>query len=233
MKRDHELIPAIMPSSYSEVIDKVSLIVPHVSCVQIDVMDGLFIQSVSWPYRAEDMVFFHGMLETKEMLPALDTLTYEVDLMVERPEEEIPKWYALGARRFIVHFESIEDADVLEQIILTYRRAGVSEVGIALGIETPVESIEPILREIDCVQLMGIAHIGRQGEPFDTQVIDRVKRLRAMYKDGIISVDGGVSVQTVSQLIDAGADRFVSGSAVFSGGDPALSLRAFKEVEGW
>jgi ribulose-phosphate 3-epimerase len=205
-------------------------VVDKVSWVQIDVMDGLFVTSTSWPYHAEDIAPFFEMVQKKEMLPYLDSLSYEVDIMTEHPEDEIPKWYALGARRFLVHFESIDDIDVLEHIILTYSKKGISEVGIALDVKTPIESIEPILREIDCVQLMGIAHIGYQGEPFDERVIDRVKRLREVYKNGIISVDGAVSLMTAPRLLEAGVDRLVSGSAIFASEDVSKTIEAFKNL---
>lgn len=219
-----------MPDSYEDMKEKAARVKGLVPWAQIDVMDGLFVASCCWPYRTEDFAPFHMMVEKAEQLPYLDVLQYEIDLMTEHPEDEIPKWYALGARRFLVHFESIDDADVLEHIILTYSKKGISEVGIALDVETPVEAIEPIVHEIDCVQLMGIARIGYQGEAFDERVIDRVKHLRQVYKDGIISVDGGVSLETAPRLIKAGVDRLVSGSAIFGSEDVGKVIEGFKKL---
>lgn len=230
MSTSREIIPAIMPDSYEDMKEKATRVKGLVSWAQIDVMDGLFVPSVSWPYRTDDFAPFHMMVEKGELLPYLDVVHYEIDLMTERPEDEIPKWYALGCRRFLVHFESIDDVDVLEHIILTYSKKGVSEVGIALGAETPVEAIEPIVHEIDCVQLMGIARIGYQGEPFDERVIDRVKHLRQIYKNGIISVDGGVSLETAPRLLHAGVDRLVSGSALFKSNDIGKTIEEFQRL---
>ena len=228
--REHEIIPAIMPTSYDDLKEKAEAVAGLVPWVQVDVMDGLFVPSVSWPYHAEDIPAFYEQVAQKQPLPRLDVLSYEVDIMTEHPEDEIPKWYALGARRFLVHFESIDDIDVLEHIILSYRKKGVSEVGIALDIATSVESIEPILQEIDCVQLMGIARIGYQGEAFDERVVDRVTHLRQVYKNGIISVDGGVSLATAPRLLAAGVNRLVSGSGIFGGGDVSGAIQKFKAL---
>ncbi|MCK5027515.1 MAG: hypothetical protein KAS07_03790 [Candidatus Pacebacteria bacterium] len=230
MSRVHEVMPAIMPYSYEDFKQKVEAVAKYVSWAQVDIMDGIFVDPVSWPYRAEDFVPFRKMVEEKEMLPYLDILKYEVDIMTEHPEDEIPKWYTLGARRFLVHFESIDDIDVLEHIILRYRRHGKSEVGIALGAQTPVESIEPIIKELDCIQLMGIKRIGYQGEAFDEDVIERIKRLREMRKDCIISVDGGVSLETAPQLLVAGVDRLVSGSGIFNAKDIPQAIQNFKQI---
>ncbi len=230
MSNSHEIMPAVMPFSYEDLKQKVETVAKNVSWVHVDAMDGIFVDSVGWPYRAEDIVSFQKMVEEKVMLPHLDSLQYEVDLMTEHPEDEIPKWYALGARRFIVHFESISDVDILEHIILRYSKHGESEVGIALGAQTPIESIEPIVSELDCVQLMGIKRIGYQGEAFDEGVIEKIKHLREIHKDGIISVDGGVSLETAPRLLEAGADRLVSGSGIFNAKDIPQAIQNFKQI---
>jgi len=217
MTNYYEIIPAIIPDSFEDMRSKVSLVKKFTEWVHIDVIDGIFISAVSWPYKPEDLVLFYKRVEQKQLLPFLDKTNYEIDLMVDNPEEEISKWFALGARRFIIHIESIKNLDVLEQIILQYSKKIVSEIGIALGLETPVKIIEPIINEIDYIQLMGIVHIGYQGEQFNERVIDKIKDLRKMSKSIIISLDGGVSLKTIPRLVAAGAIRLVSGSAVFDG----------------
>jgi ribulose-phosphate 3-epimerase len=225
MAHIHEVIPAIMPDSYEDMLSKADAVLGSVSWVQIDVMDGFFVPSTSWPYDAEGLVSFHDMVKNGEKLPYLDELSYEIDLMVEHPEDEVARWSSFGAKRFLVHFESLESIDALEHIILNYRKVGESEVGIALGVETPIDSITPILQEIDCVQLMGIAKIGYQRQEFDKRVIDNIQRLREVYKDGIISVDGGVSFETAPQLLAAGVDRLVSGSTIFGSDDISSAIQ--------
>ena len=230
MTDNYEIIPAIIPISFEDMREKVSSVRDLVEWVQVDVIDGIFAPSASWPYAVGDIVSFQKMVNDAKSLPFLDKLNYEIDLMVENPEEEIPKWYSIGARRFIVHIESIKNLDILEQIIIQYRKNGISEVGIALGIDTPVDIMEPIINDIDCVQLMGIARIGYQGERFDERVIDRVKHLRKIHKDVIISIDGGVSFETALPLIKSGATRLVAGSAIFGSDDIERSINTLRSV---
>jgi ribulose-phosphate 3-epimerase len=213
---EKEIIPAVMPTSYADLQQKAGRIEGLALWIHLDVMDGSFVPSVSWPCHAEDIVAFTEQVQRKKVLPYTETMHYEVDLMTEHPEEEIPKWYALGVRRFIVHFESVDSADALEHILVTYCKEGVSEVGIAIGMETPITDIEPILKEVDFVQFMAIKKIGFQGEPFDPAVYDKIKALRKIYKKGIISVDGGVSLENARELLKAGANRLVSGSVIFN-----------------
>ena len=70
----------------------------------------------------------------------------------------------------------------------------------------------------DFVQVMGIAEIGYQGEPFAEAALGRIRELRQAFPDLVMSVDGGVSSDTIVRLVEAGAQRFVSGSAIFGGG---------------
>ena len=185
---------------------------------------------MSWPYTLKGVVSFQNIIQQEQTLPFLDKLNYGVDLMVEDPEEEILKWYSFGARRFIVHVESVDGLDVLERIILTYKKKGLSEVCVAIGIETPVETIRPIIKNIESVQFMGISKIGYQGEKFDEQVFDKIACLRQMHKNVIISVDGGVSKKTVSRLVEAGATRLVSGSAIFGDNNIEEAIKTLKSV---
>jgi ribulose-phosphate 3-epimerase len=226
----HEVIPAIMPASFDDIFEKAGMVEGMVSWVQVDVMDSIFVPSVSWPYDAEGMVEMHKLVEQGESLPYLDSLSYEIDLMVDHPEDEIAKWYTLGARRFLVHFESLASIDALEQIVIGYRKEGETEVGIAIGMETPIEDIVPVLPEVDCVQLMGIRKIGYQGEAFDEAVIAKVQHLRNVYKEGIISVDGGVSGSTAPALLSAGVNRLVSGSAIYKSENISQAIQKLQEL---
>lgn len=77
---------------------------------------------------------------------------------------------------------------------------------------------------------MGIATIGRQGEPFDERVIEKIKSIRAKYPDMVISIDGGVSFDTAPELIEAGATRLVAGSAIFENPNPHGAIQELKSL---
>lgn len=223
-----QIIPAVIPGNLIDLRQKVNLVKDYVKWVQIDVMDGDFVSSVSWPYETEDLGEFQNMVSLGERLPFADELSYEIDLMVSNPETEIQKWYMLGVRRFLIHIESVESSDVLEHIFV--KAPPGAQIGVALSMGTGVDLLEPILSEVSVVQFMGIDKIGYQGQPFNKKVIDSIKELRKLSKDVIISVDGGVSLSTAPALVEAGAQRLVSGSAIFGSGNIASAISHFKAL---
>ncbi|HEC32767.1 MAG TPA: hypothetical protein ENI63_00725 [Candidatus Kaiserbacteria bacterium] len=218
-----EIIPAIMPDNYNDLLRKSERVKGVVPYAQIDVMDGKFVPSISWPYDDEGIKRFESMVNNDEMLPYWEEIDYEIDLMVENPEHIVKDWIKLGARRIIVHFEStnrlreiiaILDDRVLEEKDLV--AVAPVEFGVAISSDTSFDSLFPYMYDIDFVQFMGIKKIGYQGEKFDENVIERIKGLRAQCPHLIISVDGGVSLETAPKLINAGVSRLVSGSSIFN-----------------
>ncbi|MBI2049286.1 MAG: hypothetical protein HYT29_02535 [Parcubacteria group bacterium] len=233
-----ELIPAIMPRSFTELREYVEQVKGLVNVVQLDVMDGIFVPEKSWPYTDGDYEGFLRLAAGDESLDAWAEMDFEVDLMVANPETEIKNWFDAGVRRVIVHIES---TDALPKILsLTKDSAHAREeedsfyapreIGIAIDLETPSELLDPWMRDVDFVQFMGIAKIGYQGQPFDERVIQKIQEFREKYPDVTISVDGGVSLETAPRLIEAGANRLVAGSALWKSEDIEEAIEKFKQV---
>ncbi len=232
-----QIIPAIMPSTFEELENMVSRVRGLVPEVQIDIMDGSFVPSQSWPYTVSGGLDVELTRLKQTGLPLWDEMYFEVDLMVARPKEYITKWIDVGAQRIIVHIESTDVPREIITLIDAYKKEereyeGMPplEIGFALSIDTPLDALSSYIHRIDVVQLMGIERIGYQGEPFDERVIKRVHHLREEYPHLIISVDGGVSKVTAPQLISAGADRLVSGSAIFESGNIQEALQQLRQV---
>lgn len=230
-----EIIPAIMPTSTTDLQSKLAQVAGHMSVAQIDVMDGKFVKNVSWPYT-EDEEYFQSILNEDAGLPYWDQFDFEVDLMLVRPEEVINDWITAGVRRVVVHQES---TDNLEKILTEFRERFPKneqpdvfdcEIGIAQNIDTPVETLYPFLDRIDFVQFMGIGVIGEQGNSFDEKVLDKICALREHSPKTIISVDGGVSLDTAPELIAAGVNRLVVGSAIFNSEDIGATIKEFKHL---
>lgn len=219
-----EIIPAILPKDFAEVEEKISLVKGLVKTVQIDICDGQFVPNATWPYKKRDDTF-EKIIHEDEGLPGWKDLNFEIDLMTNRPEEVVEDWVTAGASRIIIHAESKGDVAGAIQSL-----AGRVEVGLALGMETPVKVIETYRDQIQFVQFMGIAQIGFQGQPFDERVLGRIKDARLLYKGLPISVDGGVSLDTAPQLIAAGADRLVAGSAIFGSDNFIEAIQKFKAL---
>jgi ribulose-phosphate 3-epimerase len=207
-----EIIPAILPKVQSEVNQKTKAVLGLVSCVQIDVCDGKFVPTKT---------------AFKE-LPFLDGLEYELDLMIDQPEQVIESYIDLQPARIIIHLESVQDHVKLFLALEQIR--GIIEIGLAISNETPDEVLEKYIEDCDFIQLMGIAKIGYQAQPFDESVIERIAYFHRKYPDMPISVDGGVNETTIKRLVGAGASRLVVGSSIFASGNPADNIEKLKSL---
>ncbi len=219
-----EIIPAILPMTFEELENQVSLVTGFVGTVQIDVCDGQFVPNATWPYRKHDDTF-EKLVKEEVGLPGWEELNFEIDLMANRPGERVDEWIQAGASRIVLHVESKGfSRDVIASL------SGRIEVGIALNEETSLEVIAQYREHIDFVQLMGIDRIGFQHQPFDDKVIGRVGEVRLKYPDLPISVDGGVSLANAPALIAAGATRLVVGSAIFADENPTDAVEKFRHL---
>lgn len=199
-----QIIPAIIPKNQTELTTKVKQILGLVSHVQVDVCDGKFVKTKTQ---------FHE-------LPFLDEIEYELDLMIDQPELVIEDYIEMQPARIIIHLESVKD---IQKLFLPLERVrGIIEIGLCINNDTDESVLEQYLDDVDFIQVMGIAQIGSQGQPFDQRCLDRISYFHRKYPDMPISVDGSVNTETIARLRDAGATRFVAGSAVFG----------IKDVEG-
>ena len=220
-----EIIPAILPKSYEDLKNKISLVKGLVSTVQIDICDGNFVKTVSWPYFAKASQgepfeldqYAQNILNEREGMPFWEEIDYELDLMVQNAHENFDLFLKLGAKRIIFHLKAegnlLEFKEFLEGIDLYIRDN--TQIGVAINITTPIRQLAGLISNVDFVQCMGIEKIGYQGEPFDERVIDQIKSLRKEYPELIISIDGGVNFNTAPKLIEAGVNRLVVGSTIF------------------
>lgn len=219
-----EIIPAILPKDFAELSDKVELIKGFTKRIQIDICDGQFVPNATWPYRKHDNSF-ERIIHEEEGLPGWETLDYEFDLMVNKPEEIVDEWVTAGAARVIIHAEA--KGDIAAALV---KLSGVVEVGLAINIDTPLDILELHQERVNFVQCMGIDHIGFQGQSFDDKVLQKIKEIKTRYPEMIVSVDGGVSFETAPKLIEAGADRLVVGSAIFNSDNPIDAVQQFKAL---
>ena len=205
-----EIIPAILPRDFSEIKEKTALVKGLCDVVQVDICDGKFVPSVTWPYRKKDENY-EAILREERGMPNWEDIDYEFDLMIHEPTEaDMKKWLMIGATRIVLHAESSSDLTPAIAVI-----NGLVEIGLALNIKTPTEVIEKYKDKISYVQLMGIDKIGFQGQHFDSKVLEKIKEIKAKYRELSVQIDGGVSMETAPLLKEAGADRLIAGSAIF------------------
>lgn len=223
-----EIIPAIMPKDYEDLDEKMSLFVSVVPFVQLDIMDGKFVPARTWPYPRD--THFDAIVAQEEGMPSWENIDFEVDLMIESPEIAVPQWVNAGARRIIVHVESMKNGMQDFEKIREAVPAGFIELGLAINTTTPLSALDPYLNRIDFVQCMGIARIGFQGEAFDERVLDHVRALRSSHPEMPVSIDGSVNFDTARALVDAGATRLVSGSAILEADDFVGAIAQMKNL---
>lgn len=224
-----EIIPAIMPYSYDDLVKKCQLASTVSKWAQIDVMDGIYVPSKSWPYDTELKEEFHHIRTSESSLPESATLSFIADLMVSNPEEVACEWIELGAEQIIFHIETLSDK-TNHDFIIDFKNKTGKGIGIAIGTTTPAEMLIPFLDHVDFVQCMGIEKVGYQGQNFDERVIDQIKFVREKNAYIPIMVDGSVNSTTVKQLADVGATRLVVGSAIFGASDFKKSFDELTQI---
>jgi len=171
--------------------------------LHIDVMDGLFVPSISF-----------GMPVIRTIRKCTD-LFFDVHLMIEKPERYIGEFADCGADLINFHLEATEDAaSVIEEIRLLNKK-----VGVTIKPATPVKELEPYLNLVDMVLIMTVEP-GFGGQALIPECLEKVKELRHILSDrGIehvdVEVDGGITEGNLRQVLEAGANVIVSGSSVF------------------
>jgi ribulose-phosphate 3-epimerase len=236
-----EIIPAVLPKNYEDMKNKISLARGLAPLLQVDICDGIFVKNLTWPFHApsEEGVatggldqHFQNILNEQEGIPFWEDIDFELDLMVSDAVQNFDIYTKLGAKRIVFHIEAVGNVEEFKEFlegIDNYIRDSI-EIGVAINPDTPIEQIFPIVNNIDFVQCMAIARIGYQGEPFDERCISNIKVLKEKFPDLIISVDGGVNLETGARLVDAGAERLVAGSAIFNSGDIIDTIEQFKNL---
>jgi len=236
-----EVLPAILPESYEDLNCKMSTVKDIVKLVQIDVCDGKLVPSKSWPYVFDEENHFEKITEEAEGFPLWQDMDFEADLMIKNPETDAEKWIKAGAKGIVLHIESSPKIlELIKDLRRTYGYSGDSlvdiEIGIALNINTPNENLDKFLEKntdgrmlVDFVQFMGIKKIGYQGQEFDEEVFQKIKALRKKYPKVVISIDGGVNFDNNKALIKAGANKLISGSAIFESENIKKAIEEMKK----
>ncbi|MEX0912998.1 MAG: hypothetical protein WDZ56_00550 [Candidatus Paceibacterota bacterium] len=201
------IIPAIIPDSLAHLQESLAR-VGFTKRVQIDVVDGEFVNHISWPYEPAG-----NIADVADLISEHDV---EVDLMVNDSVRAAGFWLEAGAKALVFHIEGVPNMDD----VFALREKKPFQLGISLNNDTPLEVIHSYLDKVDFVQVMGIVEIGSQGQPFDSRALERVAMLRSLYPGLILSVDGAVSEENILELKNAGADHFVVGSSILNANNP-------------
>jgi len=210
------IVPAIIPQS-AEQLRQVLAQLGFSPEVHVDVVDGQFVPFTSWPYAPVG--------SPVEVSALTDHFTLEVDLMVSEPLVAADSWLLAGADMLVFHTETITP-----EAFTRFAEATKISIGISIINDTPLSVLEPYMAAADYVQLMGIAKIGAQGQPFDERVLKRITTLKQQYPKHPISVDGSVNKTTCQKISAAGADRLICGSAIVGALEPEVAWRELQSL---
>ena len=199
----HILAPSILAADFTKLGEEIRAAESaDADWIHVDVMDGRFVPNIS---MGQFIV---------EACRRVTQLPLDVHLMIEKPEEHLETFAKAGASRLTVHVETCPHIHRTLQFIKSLG----CEAGVTLNPGTAVGAIEPVLGEADLVLVMSV-NPGFGGQKFIPESLARItdirKKLDALGSSAWLEVDGGVSVETISQLKEAGTTAFVAGTSVF------------------
>ncbi len=217
------LSPSILAADFNRLGEQIRCVRDNgAQALHFDVMDGRFVPSISF-----------GMPVLTSIRKETD-LFLDVHLMICEPIRYLKEFRESGADLITVHLEACSD---VEETLLAIRETG-AKVGISICPETPVEVLRPYLKMVDLILIMSV-HPGFGGQKFIDSSYDKLRSLRALmsevfgsaYGENLprVEVDGGINRNNVRDVLNAGANTIVTGSAVFHG-DIAENTKAFVDI---
>lgn len=211
------LSPSILSADFTKLGEEIETIDnAGAEYIHVDVMDGMFVPSISY-----------GMPVIKSIRKSTGKV-FDVHLMISEPIRYIADFAASGADMITVHVEACSDVVATIEKIREYKL----KVGITLNPDTPVSAIKPYLNRVDMVLIMSV-NPGFGGQKFITSSVDKIKEVKRL-RDELnfsydIEVDGGINIDNLATVLEAGANVIVAGSAIFRG-DAAENVKKFKSI---
>ncbi|WP_113638856.1 ribulose-phosphate 3-epimerase [Nubsella zeaxanthinifaciens] len=215
----HLIAPSILSADFANLQRDVEMInESEADWFHVDVMDGVFVPNISFGFPVIAAAKKHAKKP------------FDVHLMIVDPDRYIADFAKAGADIITVHYEACTH---LHRTIQLIKSVGC-KAGVALNPHTPVQLLKDILQDIDLALVMSV-NPGFGGQQFIPQTLNKVAELKQMSlqlnPNLYIEVDGGVGIQNIASLIEAGANVFVAGNAVFAAPSPTQMIAELKNVQ--
>jgi len=212
------IAPSILSADGSRLGDEIAAVeAAGADWIHIDVMDGRFVPNLT---------IGPGLIAS---LRKATRLPFDVHLMIENPEQYIDAFVEAGSDWITIH---VEATGHLHRTVALIREKGL-KAGVCLNPATPLVQIEPTLPDIDLLLIMTV-NPGFGGQKFIEGSLPRIREAKEMIRTlapkVLLEVDGGVTLNNIRSIADAGADILVAGSAIFGGGDYPATIAAMKTL---
>ena len=212
------LAPSVLSAPFGRLAEAIQTVeTAGADWLHLDVMDGKFVPNISF---GQPVV---------RAIRSITTLPLDVHLMIEDPGRYAQDFVKAGADSLTVHLEACTH---LHRNIHQIKDLGI-KAGVAINPHTPVESLLPVLADLDLVCLMSV-NPGFGGQAFIASTMSKLHALNQYRQErGLrfgIEIDGGVDLSNALALMEAGANVLVAGQSVFGQADPAAAVRAFKAI---
>lgn len=217
MSRVYQLAPSILSADFNRLGEQIQR-VEKVECrwLHIDIMDGMFVPSISF-----------GMPVVKSIRKE-SSLYFDVHMMVKDPERYVEEFQSCGADMITVHAEACRD---LAETVKKIHETG-ADAGVAVNPDTPLSAVTDVMDQVEMILIMSV-YPGFGGQKYIPESTERIRTLRRMLDEkGLehvhIQVDGGINRATIDEVLAAGANIIVAGSAVF-GSNIEQNVRGLQE----
>ncbi len=210
----YKIAASILNADFLHLKEEIDDVADGIDEIHLDVMDGLFVENISF-----------GPSVVSGVVAAYPRLTTEAHLMIVRPHDYWKAFMKIGAKIITFHYEATHHAYML---LKELREAGVS-AGISINPATPASVLTPIAEYIDRLLIMTVEP-GFGGQQFVPPMLGKIERARKLLGDDVdIEVDGGINEHTIVEAQSAGANVFVVGSYLFKAQDRRANLEALRE----
>jgi ribulose-phosphate 3-epimerase len=211
------IAPSILSADFTQLGKEIKLTEENgAAYLHFDVMDGMFVPNISF-----------GIPVMKSIRKATGQIM-DAHLMVQDPIRYVEAFRDAGADLITVHLEACPD---VRKTLVKIKDMGLM-AGLSICPDTPTEAVREYLEIVDMILIMSV-YPGAGGQKFIPQSLDRIREIRRMIeesgRDIDLQVDGGIKLDNVREVLEAGANIFVAGSAVF-GGDIAENTGKFMEI---